>query len=146
MFGLDKIGLDLRIGSKLGITSGIGVLLVAAIVVSQMLGSSQMIVGQRTQDYTYMRIESRPDGLYYVAVPSGKKEITFKLAGVEDEKGVKVFTFSSPQDEFPQRIVYRHNEQGSMFAQVGGKVDGKDKEVTYPMHRVDCVTGAIPRD
>ena len=108
-----------------------------------MLGSSQTVVGQQTQDYTYMRIESRPDGLYYVAVPSGKKEIAFKLAGVEDNKGVKVFTFSNPQDEYPQRIVYRHSEGGLLFAQVGGKVDGKDKEVTYPMHRVDCVTGAM---
>ena len=111
-----------------------------------MLGSSQTVVGQQTQDYTYMRIESRSDGLYYVAVPSGKKEIAFKLAGVEDNKGVKVFTFSNPQDEYPQRIVYRHSEHGLLFAQVGGKVDGKDKEVTYPMHRVDCVTGAISRD
>jgi len=111
-----------------------------------MLGSSQMVVSQRTEDYTYLRIESRPDGLYYVAVPSGKKEIAFKLAGVEDNKGVKVFTFSNPHDEYPQRIVYRHSEHGLLFAQVGGKVDGKDKEVTYPMHRVDCVTGAIPRD
>jgi len=33
-----------------------------------------------------------------------------------------------------------------LFAQVGGKVDGKDSEVTYPMHRVDCVTGAISPD
>jgi hypothetical protein len=111
-----------------------------------MLGSSQMVVGQRTQDYTYMRLETRPDGLYYVAVPSGKKELAFKLTGVEDDKGVKVFTFTSSAAEFPQRIVYRRNEQGSMFAQVGGKVGGQDKEVTYPMHRVDCVTGAIPRD
>ena len=111
-----------------------------------MLGSSQMVIGQRTQDYTYMRIESRPEGLYYVAVPSGKKEIAFKLAAVEDDKGVKVFTFSNPQEAFPQRIVYRRTGQGSMFAQVGGKVDGNDKEVTYPMHRVDCVTGAIARD
>jgi hypothetical protein len=111
-----------------------------------MLGSSQTVVGQQTQDYTYLRIESRPDGLYYVAVPSGKKEIAFKLAGVEDDKGVKVFTFSNPQDEYPQRIVYRHSEHGLLFAQVGGKVDGKDKEVTYPMHRVDCVTGALARD
>ena len=111
-----------------------------------MVGSSQMVVGQRTQDYTYMRLETRPDGLYYVAVPSGKKELAFKLTGVEDDKGVKVFTFTSSADEFPQRIVYRRNEQGSMFAQVGGKVGGQDKEVTYPMHRVDCVTGAIPRD
>ena len=111
-----------------------------------MLGSSQTVVGQRTQDYTYMRLETRPDGLYYVAAPSGKKEIAFKLTGIDDDKGVKVFTFSNPAEEFPQRIVYRHNEQGSMFAQVGGKVDGKDKEVTYPMHRVDCITGAIARD
>ncbi len=111
-----------------------------------MLGSSQMVIGPRTEDYTYLRIESRPDGLYYVAVPSGKKEIAFKLTGVEDDKGVKIFTFSNPRDEYPQRIVYRHGEHGLLFAQVGGKVDGKDKEVTYPMHRVDCVTGALSRD
>ncbi|MDQ2962873.1 MAG: DUF6265 family protein [Pseudomonadota bacterium] len=111
-----------------------------------MLGSSQTVLGQRTEDYTYMRIESRPDGLYYVAVPSGKKEIAFKLTSIEDDKGVKVFTFNGAQDVFPQRIVYRRTEGGLMFAQVGGKVDGKDKEVTYPMHRVDCATGAPPRD
>jgi len=42
MLGLNKIGLNLRIGSKLGITSGIGVLLVAAIMVSQTIGNSQI--------------------------------------------------------------------------------------------------------
>jgi hypothetical protein len=29
---------------------------------------------------------------------------------------------------------------------VAGKVDGRDKEVIYPMHRVDCATGALARD
>src|SRR5712671_2607826 len=42
MLGLNKIGLNLRIGSKLGITSGIGVLLVAAIIVSQTIGNSHV--------------------------------------------------------------------------------------------------------
>jgi hypothetical protein len=111
-----------------------------------MLGFSQMVVREETRDYTYLRIESRPDGLYYVAIPSGKKELAFKLASIEDDKGVKVFTFTHSGEEFPQRIVYRQNEQSSMFAQVGGKVSGSDKEVTYPMHRVDCLTGATPRD
>ena len=110
-----------------------------------MLGFSQMIVGDQTRDYTYLRIEARPDGIYYVAIPAGKKELAFKFAGIEDDRGVKVFTFSHSGDEFPQRIVYRQNEQGSMFAQVGGKVSGNDKEVTYPMHRVDCVAGEAPR-
>src|SRR5690349_16940782 len=42
MFGLDKIGLNLRIGSKLGITSGIGVLLLVAIIVNQMIGNGHI--------------------------------------------------------------------------------------------------------
>jgi methyl-accepting chemotaxis protein len=40
MFG--KMGLNLRIGGKLGITSGIGVLLVVAIIISQMIGNGQI--------------------------------------------------------------------------------------------------------
>src|SRR6266403_576366 len=42
MLGLNKVGLNLRIGSKLGITSGLGVLLVAAIILSQTIGNSQI--------------------------------------------------------------------------------------------------------
>jgi hypothetical protein len=42
MFALNKLGLNLRIGSKLGITSGIGVLLLIGIVIGQMYGSSQI--------------------------------------------------------------------------------------------------------
>ena len=108
-----------------------------------MLGSSHTVVGQRTQDYTYLRLEARPDGVYYIAVPSGKKEIAFKLASVENEKGAKIFTFVNPVDEFPQRIVYRRTEHEWLFAQVAGTVEGQKKEVTYPMQHVDCATGAF---
>jgi len=95
----------------------------------------------RTEDYTYLRLEARADGVYYIAIPSGKKELTFKLGGVENDKGDMVFAFTGPGDAFPQRIVYRHTEAGSLFAQVAGKLDGKDTSVTYPMHRLDCATG-----
>jgi hypothetical protein len=97
----------------------------------------------RTQDYTYLRLEARPDGVYYIAVPSGKKEIAFKLASVEDDKGAKIFTFLNSVDEFPQRIVYRRAEHEWLFAQVAGTVDGQKKEVTYPMQHVDCANGAF---
>jgi hypothetical protein len=111
-----------------------------------MLGRSETLVRRQMKDDTSLRIESRSDGLYYVAIPSGKKELAFKLTGIEDEKGVKVFTFSGQGADFPQRIVYRRTGDETMFAQVAGKIDGKDKEVTYPMHRVDCAAGALPRD
>src|SRR5262249_41828857 len=42
MLGLNKIGLNLRIGSKLAITSGVGVLLMAAIIVNQMSGNGHI--------------------------------------------------------------------------------------------------------
>ena len=111
-----------------------------------MLGRSETLVRQQMKDDTSLRIESRPDGLYYVAIPAGKKEVAFKLTGIEDDKGVKVFTFIGPGEDFPQRIVYRRTGEETMFAQVAGKVGGKDKEVTYPMHRVDCAAGSLSRD
>jgi hypothetical protein len=117
-----------------------------------MVGVSHTIVQNRkdasevrTEDYTYLRLEARTDGVYYVAIPSGTKELPFKLTSVDKDKGDLVFTFSGPGDGFPQRIVYRRTESGALFAEVDGKVDGKDKQVIYPMHRVDCTTGESAR-
>jgi len=44
MLGLSKIS-DLRIGWKLGLTSGLGVMLVAAMILVQMLGNGQIKAG-----------------------------------------------------------------------------------------------------
>lgn len=114
-----------------------------------MVGVSQSIVQDRTHggewhvdDYTYLRLEARPDGVYYVAIPAGKKELSFKLTATQMDQGDKVFTFTAAAEGYPQRILYRHTKAGSLFAHVAGKVDGRDKEVIYPMHHVDCVTGA----
>jgi hypothetical protein len=100
---------------------------------------------EKTQDYEYLRLETRPDGVYYVAIPSGKKEVAFKLTDVKDDKGARLFTFSNPVDEFPQRIVYGHGA-GWLYAQVLGKPGEAGKDVTYPMQHVDCATGAILKE
>jgi hypothetical protein len=117
-----------------------------------MVGVSHTIVQNRkdatkasTEDYTYLRLEARADGVYYIAVPSGKTELPFKLTGVENDKGITAFTFTGPGEAFPQRIVYRRTEGGMLFAEVAGKLDGKDKQVVYPMHHVDCATFESPR-
>src|SRR5271170_25388 len=53
-----------------------------------MVGVSHTVVQRnndasvRTEDYTYLRLEARADGVYYVAIPSGKKELAFKLTDV----------------------------------------------------------------
>ena len=113
-----------------------------------MVGVSQTTVqdkqkGARTDDYTYLRLEARADGLYYVAISSGKKESAFKFASATEDKGHTAYTFTAPGEGFPQRIVYVRGAGGWLYAQVAGKVGGQAKEVTYPMRRVDCATGAL---
>jgi hypothetical protein len=114
-----------------------------------MVGISQTIVqeprrgtGPRTQDYEYLRLEARPDGVYYVVVPSGEKESAFKLGTVGESTGRTAYTFESQRDEFPQRIVYMRGSDGWLYAQVAGTFRNEPKEITYPMRHVDCATGA----
>ncbi len=115
-----------------------------------LLGMSHTVVQGKTQDYEYLRIESRPDGVYYVALPSGQNATSFKYEGMTvvtmGDRSDDAFVFANPSLEFPQKIVYRRATQGWLYASVSGKVAGNDKEVTYPMRRTDCETGeAIER-
>jgi len=98
---------------------------------------------QKTSEFQYLRLEERADGVYYVAIESGKKETAFKFTSVGEQLGRKAYTFVNPVDTFPQKIVYMRGGEGWLYAQVAGKVDNNPKEVTYPMRHVDCVTGAV---
>ena len=110
-----------------------------------LIGASHSIVGDKTQDYEYLRLETRPDGVYYVALPSGKSETAFKLASVATDDGATIFTFANTIDDFPQRIVYRRGSEGWLYASVEGKLRGEDRTVTYPMRRVGCESGEFIR-
>ena len=61
--------------------------------------------------------------------------------------GDEVFTFvnAAPGVEYPQRIIYRRATEGWLYATVEGKIKGVDKQVIFPMRRVDCQTGADRR-
>jgi hypothetical protein len=110
-----------------------------------MIGVSQTTLRDKTIDFEYLRLESRPEGVFYLAAPSGKNEAAFRLAGQTTSGGDEVFTFvnATPGAEYPQRIIYRHASEGWLYATVEGKIKGVDKQVIFPMRRVDCQTGAI---
>jgi len=109
------------------------------------LGMSQMVMGGKTTSYDYLRIETRADGVYYVAVPSDGKEASFRFMGVttdtSNDRNDRLYTFENSALEFPQRIIYRHAPGGWIYAQVEGKVNGADRQVIYPMRKIDCATG-----
>ena len=76
-----------------------------------LLGVSQTVMGGKTQDYEYLRMEHRPDGVYYVAAPSGGKEDAFRLVGktvdTTGDRNDEIFTFENPAQDFPSRMMYR---------------------------------------
>jgi hypothetical protein len=110
-----------------------------------MVGAGHIVFQGKTQDYGYLRLEPRPDGIYYVSISSAKKEASFKLTSATIDDKDTIFTFTNPVDEFPQRIVYRRGSEGWLYATVEGKVKGEDKNVIYPMRRVDCQSGDLLR-
>jgi hypothetical protein len=100
----------------------------------------------KTQDFEYLRLEQREDGIYYVGVPAGKKEIVFRLANVGEESGATVYTFTNLVDEFPHRLIYRRGTEGWLYAQVTGKPGAAGGDVVYPMRHVDCATDAFLKE
>jgi hypothetical protein len=78
---------------------------------AMMIGVSQTIEKGATQGYEYLRLEPRPDGVFYVASPPGKPEAAFRFEGQTVDKAMDrndaVFTFVNPKLEYPQRIAYR---------------------------------------
>ena len=97
-----------------------------------MIGVGHTIAEGQTQDYEYLRLEVRPDGVFYIALPSGEKEAFFKLTSTQIAELDTIFTFTNSVDAFPQRIVYRRATEGWLYAIVEGKLNGERRKVVYP--------------
>jgi hypothetical protein len=108
-----------------------------------LVGASHTVVDGKTQDFEYLRIEPRADGVWYVAAQPGKPEAAFKLSGTEIDKesGDTTFAFDAGAGGFPQHIRYRRGSEGWLYAQVDGVVNGAERTVIYPMRRIDCESG-----
>lgn len=111
-----------------------------------LLGTSSTIHQGRTQSYEYLRIESRPEGVFYVALPSGQRETAFKLIAINTEDKDTIFVFTNPENDFPQRISYRRGTEGWLYATIDGKIKGEDRQVIFPMRRLGCESGELIRN
>jgi hypothetical protein len=107
-----------------------------------MLGLGHTVMGDRTESYEYMRIETRADGsIAYFAKPTDKAEEGFVYQGARDDHGATSYVFSNPARDFPAEIAYTRTVAGELFAYVRGKINGAERQVIYPFRRVDCATG-----
>lgn len=110
-----------------------------------MVGVGHLVMQDKTLDYEFLRVESRPDGVYYVAMPRGKPETPLKLTSAVTEERGTTFTFTNPADQWPQRIIYHRGSEGWLYATIEGTLNGEERKVTYPMRRVGCESGELIR-
>ena len=111
-----------------------------------MIGAGHTVLDGKSSDYQYLRLETRPNGVYYVSIGSDRKEASFRLSGAGTSDGNDtIYGFSNVANEFPERILYRRGPDGWLYANVEGKVNGEEKKVIYPMRRVDCQSGELIR-
>jgi hypothetical protein len=87
-----------------------------------MHGRGGVLSGKDTVFAENVSIEEREDGLYYIAVVSGNPApAEFKFTGYKNDTAV----FEDPTHDFPQRVLYFKNEDGTFYACVDGKYKGK---------------------
>jgi hypothetical protein len=93
-----------------------------------MLGMSRTVMDGKTVEYEFIRIEPVNGVLAYVAMPSRQAEAAFPLASLDAGSVV----FENRSHDFPQRIAYRRNPDGSMTARIEGTVDGQSRSREFP--------------
>ena len=99
-----------------------------------MLGMSRTVVNGKTPFFEFLQIKRDGEDLVYIARPQGKEPTPFKLVKLNDSAAV----FENLQHDFPQRIAYQRQIDGSLLAAIEGEDKGKTKRVEFPMQRVKC--------
>ncbi|MDX2175153.1 MAG: DUF6265 family protein [Candidatus Sumerlaeia bacterium] len=96
-----------------------------------MLGMNRQLAPGRRPFFEYLRIEARPDGVYYVAQPKGSPPTSFRLESSEAGRAL----FTAPEHDFPQRIEYSLAPDGTLRAHVTGVAQGREAALEFSWRR-----------
>lgn len=100
-----------------------------------MLGISRTVADGKTVEFEFTQIRQEANGeILFIAKPSGQPEATFKMIKGSTNEVI----FENPQHDFPQRVIYRLQGDGSLLGRIEGVSKGKEKSVDFPMARARC--------
>lgn len=97
-----------------------------------MLGLHRDVFDSQPVFFEYLRIESTPEGTFYVASPRGGESTAFRLVEATNRRA----TFSNPAHDFPQRIVYRLENPDRLCARIEGEREGRRASREWCWRRV----------
>jgi hypothetical protein len=100
----------------------------------QLLGVARRVSGARVVSYEFQRIADDGNGLAYFTSPSGTPELRFALKSLTATEAV----FENAANDFPQRVIYRLAQTGSISARIEGAADDPARALDFPMERTSC--------
>ena len=100
----------------------------------QMLGMARTVQDDTTRAFEFMRIVERDDGLVFIAQPNGAAPVEFNATDIGDAHVV----FENPENDFPQRVLYRLTAPGLLHARIEGATDDPAVAMDFPLRRVSC--------
>ncbi|MFZ6642042.1 DUF6265 family protein [Undibacterium sp. TC4M20W] len=98
------------------------------------LGMGRTVRKSKTVAWEFMRIQENADSLVFTALPSGKPEANFQLLSLDKQRVV----FENPRPEFPQRVIYQLNADGSLLGRIEGKMKDQEKGIDFLMQKISC--------
>ena len=100
-----------------------------------MLGVNRTVRDGKTVAFEFIHIsEDEAGNVELTASPSGQEKARFALTLVSANEAV----FENPDHDFPQRIIYRLQDQNTLIGRIEGVIDGNIRAVDFPMTRSDC--------
>jgi hypothetical protein len=99
-----------------------------------LMGVSRTVANGKTVEYEFLQIRDLPEGLTYIARPSGQTEAQFKISS----KTADEIVFENPTHDFPQRIRYKRVGADRLEARIEGTMNGKSRGIDFPYARVAC--------
>ena len=93
-----------------------------------MIGMGRTVAGNKTVEFEFLRIEQRGDDIFYVANPNANcPQTDFKLTDLSGQEVV----FENPGHDYPKRVIYRKNPDGSLVASVDAGEGTKSQSFSY---------------
>jgi len=99
-----------------------------------LMGVSRTVANGKTVEYEFLQIRDLPQGVTYIAKPSGQPEAQFTIAS----KTADEIVFENPKHDFPQRIRYKRVGADRLEARIEGTMNGKARGIDFPYTRVSC--------
>ncbi len=101
-----------------------------------LIGMGRTREGEKTLFFEFLRIEARPDGIFYVAQPRGRPPTDFRMTS----QTAGEIVFENPEHDFPKRIRYTR-VPGGLTARVDGGPAAPEK---FEEFRYKPIAAATP--